>query len=158
MTAMDEATEPIPDHVKDAVLRAMETKDETILGALSPEDREAAFRWLTSIQAYEILNRRSRPEHGGSAKREGEFAPEWRTDEEILAAEQEMLDRLWYYRALAGSSRSAEVLAVADDKLREVEAKYDHLVTEDPFELGMLHGKLSALRWVLGDDWDTLDT
>lgn len=26
------------------------------------------------------------------------------------------------------------------------------------FEWGMMNGKLSALRWVLGDDWDMLDT
>ena len=26
------------------------------------------------------------------------------------------------------------------------------------FEWGMINGKLSAIRWVLGDDWDMLDT
>jgi hypothetical protein len=26
------------------------------------------------------------------------------------------------------------------------------------FEWGMLNGKLSAIRWMLGDEWDMLDT
>lgn len=28
----------------------------------------------------------------------------------------------------------------------------------DDFEWGMINGKLSALRWMLGGDWDVLDT
>jgi hypothetical protein len=41
---------------------------------------------------------------------------------------------------------------------REMERKYDDLGPWNDFEWGMINGKLSALRWVLGDEWDNLDT
>jgi len=43
---------------------------------------------------------------------------------------------------------------------RKVECRYGkkNLGPWDDFEWGMINGKLSALRWVLGDDWDMLDT
>lgn len=33
-----------------------------------------------------------------------------------------------------------------------------HLGPYSDFDWRMINGKLSALRWVLGDDWDMLDT
>ncbi|MFX8577813.1 hypothetical protein ABTM02_20240, partial [Acinetobacter baumannii] len=43
-------------------------------------------------------------------------------------------------------------------KRTEEELGPDNIGPWDDFEWGMLNGKLSALRWVMGDEWDMLDT
>ena len=48
--------------------------------------------------------------------------------------------------------------ALAAAKKTEEKLGQSQLGPWDDFEWGMINGKLSALRWVLGDDWDMLDT
>ncbi len=48
--------------------------------------------------------------------------------------------------------------ALAAAKKTEEELGRDQLGPWDDFDWGMINGKLSALRWVLGDEWDMLDT
>ena len=48
--------------------------------------------------------------------------------------------------------------AVRAAKKTENEIDREYLGPWDDFEWGMINGKLSALRWVLGDEWDMLDT
>lgn len=55
------------------------------------------------------------------------------------------LDTVWE-RALAAAKRTEKEVGKAN------------LGPWSDFEWGMLNGKLSALRWILGDEWDMLDT
>ena len=88
---------------------------------------------------------------------------------EVLGAEQEFFDRVWYDRKEAMLSGIRErrsqmppehIMDGMGEAMREVEAKYgaESLGPYTDFEWGMINGKLSALRWVMGDDWDDLDT
>jgi len=77
-----------------------------------------------------------------------------RSGREILAAEQRLFDLIWYQRSLNGMHPAGHA------GRSRVEATYspEELGPHTDFEWGMLNGKLSALRWVLGEDWDFLDT
>jgi hypothetical protein len=101
---------------------------------------------------------------------ESDFTEEPRRLDEILGAEHELFDRIWYHRSLQydyrlrqeGDETELERHAqIANPARSRVEAAYTApgmLGPYSDFELGMLHGKLSALRWVLGSEWDFLDT
>jgi hypothetical protein len=90
-----------------------------------------------------------------------------RRENEILAIEQELTDKVWFNRHQLRASREDVVrtidpeiwkgaLKAATGMRRQYGKK--NLGPYDDFEWGMLNGKLSALRWVLGDEWDMLDT
>lgn len=121
------------------------------------------------------------------AEFEHEFAyhPQPRELAELLDAEHRLYRQVWYnrhcdlrIRVERGDIRvihrdldsepatySPDVIlrdvwegALTAARVAEEELGPDRLGPWSDFEWGMLNGKLSALRWVLGDDWDMLDT
>lgn len=101
---------------------------------------------------------------------ETDFHEEPRRLDEIGPAEQALFDRIWYHRSLQGDLRmNAEgqdteladhrsIVAAGRERVKSTYTAPGELGPYSDFELGMLNGKLSALRWVLGSEWDFLDT
>lgn len=78
---------------------------------------------------------------------------------EIDMGEHQLVDK--YDKANNQTTTVKNVWKSAQAAARKVEEKYgsDELGPWDDFEWGMLNGKLSAIRWMLGEDWETsLDT
>jgi PIN domain len=115
---------------------------------------------------------------------EEEWEEEPRRLGEISGAIRELLDKVWYNRHQVrlekiengeiklveketsedrrGPERTCQrdIWEGARKSACKVEKKYglENLGPWDDFDWGMMNGKLSALRWVLGDEWDMLDT
>jgi hypothetical protein len=93
-----------------------------------------------------------------------------RTLAEIIEAEQEFFDKVWYVRSIAHDDDERELpgeIRTGMMASRErVEAEYgrDELWKpigpghEEAWQYGYISGKLATLRWVLGSEWDFLDT
>lgn len=91
-----------------------------------------------------------------------------RTKDEVLEKIDEFTDKIWYDRHQMlkylvdkkGKKIDPDIWKGALKAAKTVEEKYglENLDPHSDFEWGMLNGKLSALRWFLGDEWDMLDT
>ncbi|MBP1862152.1 PIN domain-containing protein [Rhizobium herbae] len=104
---------------------------------------------------------------------------------EILDAQHLLSRQVWYNRhwGLRTSVEDGETEIITNEEFRKLDGYHPYVVvdkiwkgalaaakkTEDEigldnlgpwsdFEWGMINGKLSALRWVTGDEWDMLDT
>jgi len=108
-------------------------------------------------------------------REEAEFlatAEEPRTLEEILDAEAEFFDRVWYVRSVVRSMNEGDEALQEDIRAgmlaarARIEEKYGRKELRKPigrghdkaWEYGYISGKLAALRWVLGSEPDFLDT
>ena len=79
-----------------------------------------------------------------------------------------LFDLVWYERHLVSEDKKRrrqvavdpEVLKQALASAAKIRAQYGKKAfgPYTDFEWGMINGKLSAIRWVLGEDWDFLDT
>ena len=91
-----------------------------------------------------------------------------RSMEEVADVAEEFVEKIWFDRHLSLRYRieqgietvAPQIWAGALKSAERVIHKYgeENLGPYSDFEWGMLNGKLSALRWVLGEEWDMLDT
>lgn len=88
---------------------------------------------------------------------------------EIHALEHEYFNRVWYIRKLVmlekiqlGEEKISDedLMDKVTEAMRDVETKYGVEIAEgvDDWTYGYWSGHLAALRWVLGDEKDFLDT
>jgi Restriction endonuclease len=90
-----------------------------------------------------------------------------RSVRQILAAEDEMFTRVWYGRKMPADfyrkqGTPENIIKGMVRGKRNAEKRFGkkslmgNMKTD--WDWGFVSGKLSALRWVLGDEWDMLDT
>lgn len=115
-----------------------------------------------------------------------EYSQQSRSLSELLQAEYKLYMQIWYGRkgGIISGVKSGKQKVVTQEEwnkaplkkrrgmivdkiwegmlegMRQAEEEFgaDEFGPWTDFEWGMLSGKLSALRWVLGDEWDMLDT
>ena len=81
-----------------------------------------------------------------------------RTKREVESYEEEAYDKVWLMRSEPSNDPSTE--ARRQGRIESILETYDDIPPEgyDLFDCGYWNGIMAALRWVLGDERDFLDT
>lgn len=143
-------------------------------------EQQRSTYWTSMVGFLKDLN----PDVLGEHEFEFNYSQESRRLSEILDIENLLSRQVWYNRHWNRRSRieSGKIKVVPEAEYSRSPYRPDQILdsiwagalaaaqrTEDEvgihnlgpwtdFEWGMINGKLSALRWVLGDEWDMLDT
>ena len=144
-------------------------------------------RYFSKIKSLYFINLaetlyKFHPEFVNESMIEEEWMEEPRKLTEIIHAIGELIDKVWYNRHMnwlyeieTGEHQIVEnnsngkydpnitprhIYGGARKSAKKLEKRYGlkNLGPWDDFEWGMLNGKLSALRWILGEEWDSLYT
>ena len=147
-------------------------------------DFEPVFSGINSSYFIKLTEsiQKIRPELVSDLMLKNEWFEEPRHLSEIAEVINELTDKIWYnrhqnwlfhiktgeHRIVAKKEagqydpnttlRDIYISARKAAKAKEKQYGKKNLGPWNDFEWGMLNGKLSALRWVLGDEWDFLDT
>lgn len=92
-----------------------------------------------------------------------------RTYSEIFEAQEEYFDKVWHVRHLIHLEKEEageiepmrpQLRATAEAAAQRIVDRYgsENVGPWDDWEWGYVNGKLATLRWVLGSEWDFLDT
>lgn len=87
----------------------------------------------------------------------------WNIIARVEDGEEKLVSKDVWYQASPEERRNLMVDSIWEGMLAamrnaEEELGVDELGPWTDFEWGMINGKLSAIRWVLGEEWDMLDT
>lgn len=167
-----------PDALHGTIAWAQSERPSTVLFIASGYFTNGAKDWVEGIRSntappfrlrtWELPQlRRLRADHMDVAFRHDVETESLRRVSDILAVETELFDRLWYGRSAKldkglPERYTPEMSELARAGQRRVEEQYgieklQQDVASD-WNWGFLSGKVSAIRWVLGFEWDMLDS
>jgi Restriction endonuclease len=166
-----------PEALQGAITWAQAERPSTVLFIASGYFTNGAKDWIADyerskppfrIRVWEMPQlRRLLVNHMDIAFNHNVHTSSLRRVSDILAVESELTDKLWYGRKPGHDDPvpkdwKPEIVAGMRASQRRMEEQYGmeelHSHVESDFAWGMLSGKVSAIRWVLGEDWDMLDS